>query len=65
MHQFVVRALSATRWWEVFTFDARYFESCRTIAFLYDLVDAGRFDNAAGLMNFGHFFDSLWKMVVQ
>jgi hypothetical protein len=55
-----VRALSATRWREVFAFDARYFESGSTIAFFYDPVDAGRFDNAAGLVNFGH-FDSLWK----
>ena len=49
MHQFVVRALSAARWREVFAFDARHFESCRTIAFFHDLVDTGSFDNAAGL----------------
>lgn len=55
MHQFVVRALSAARGREVFAFDARYFESGCTIAFFNDLVDAGRFDNAAGLMDFGHF----------
>jgi hypothetical protein len=60
MHEFVVSTLSATRWREVFAFNARHFESCRTIAFFYDLVDAGRFDNAAGLMDFGH-LTPLWK----
>lgn len=54
MHQFILRALSAARWREVLAFNARYFESCRAIAFFYDLVDAGSFDNAAGLMDFGH-----------
>jgi hypothetical protein len=54
MHQLIVRALSAARWREVLAFNARYFESCRTIVFFNDLVDAGSFDNAAGLMDFGH-----------
>jgi hypothetical protein len=54
MHEFVVNTLSATRWRKVFAFNARHFESCRTIAFFNDLVDAGSFDNAAGLMDFGH-----------
>jgi len=60
MHEFVVRALSATRWRKVFAFNARHFESGRTIAFSYAPVDAGRFDNAAGLMDFGH-LTPLWK----
>ena len=59
-HRFVVRALSARRWRKVLIFEARDFESGCAIAFIYDLVDAGRFDNAAGLMDFGH-FDSVWK----
>ena len=54
MHEFVVSTLSATRWRKVFTFNARHFESRRTIAFFHDLVDAGSFDNAAELMDFGH-----------
>lgn len=60
MHQFVVRALSATRWQKVFAFNPHHFESCRAIAFFYDLVDAGSFDNTAGLMDFGH-LTPLWK----